>query len=61
MANLFLNLKFNVIFCKHCIIETQVSLMFLEILDKYAPMKKKVFEGKPCYFYDQGSKKSNFD
>ena len=32
----------------------------LKILDKYAPIKK-VFEGKPCYFYDQGSKKSNYD
>ena len=42
MANLFPSLKFNVFFCKHCIIETQVSLMFLEILDKYAPMNKRI-------------------
>ena len=34
---------------------------FLKILGKYAPMKKKIFEGKPCHFYDQGSKKSNYD
>ena len=34
---------------------------FLKILDKYASMKKKIFEGKPCHFYDQGSKKSNYD
>ena len=34
---------------------------FLKILDKYAPMKKKVFEGKPCHFYEKGSKTSNYD
>ena len=33
---------------------------FLKILNKYAPIKK-VFEGKSCHFYDQKSKKSNFD
>ena len=34
---------------------------FLKILEKYAPMKKNVFEGKPCHFYDQGSKKRNYN
>ena len=33
---------------------------FLNILDRYAPLKKKVSEGKPCHFYDQGSMKSNY-
>ena len=30
-----------------------------KILDKYAPMKKKVFEGKPCHFDDQKRTKMN--
>ena len=34
---------------------------FLKILSKYDPMKKKVFERKPCHFSGQGSKKSNYD
>ena len=33
---------------------------FLKILDKYAS-EKEVFEEKPFHFYDQGSKKSNYD
>ena len=34
---------------------------FFKIFDRYAPMKKKIIEDKPCHFYDQGSKKSNYD
>ena len=33
---------------------------FLKILQKYAPLKNKFLRGKPCHFYDQGSKRRNY-